>query len=106
VVTTLAVGHTPPQIVVTYNSSVYTTSVQDIVNYALTLVVSLLNAPHNDAQMLCNSLRFVLKLAVDELRRIVLPPERRAIVVGASRAAWSGDLCPADAVAVPSGHSG
>jgi hypothetical protein len=36
--------------VVTYNSSVYAASAQDIVNYALTLAVSLLKATHNDAQ--------------------------------------------------------
>ena len=49
-VTTLAVGYIPLQIVVTYNSSVYAASAQDIVNYALTLAVSLLKATHNDAQ--------------------------------------------------------
>jgi hypothetical protein len=86
VVTTLAVGYVPPQIVVTYNSSVYAASVQDIVNYALTLALSLLRATHNDAQMIGNSLRFVSKPAVDELRRIVLLPEHRATVAGASRA--------------------
>ena len=36
---------------VTYNSSVYAANVQDIVNYALTLALSLLNATHNDVQM-------------------------------------------------------
>jgi hypothetical protein len=51
VVTTLAVGYIPPQTVVTYNSSVYAANVQDIVNYALTLALSLLNATHNDVQM-------------------------------------------------------
>jgi hypothetical protein len=73
VVTTLAVGYVPPQIVVTYTPSVHAASVQDIVNYALTLALSLLNATRNDAQMICNSLRFVSKLAVDEVHRTACP---------------------------------
>jgi len=49
-VTTLAVGDIPLQIVVTYNASVYAASAQDIVHYALTLASSLLKATHNDTQ--------------------------------------------------------
>jgi hypothetical protein len=59
--------------VVTYNPSVHAASAQDIANYALTLTVSFLNATRNDAQMMCNSLGFTSKLAVDELSRTACP---------------------------------
>jgi uncharacterized protein (DUF1786 family) len=59
---------------VTYNPSVHAASAQDIVNYALTLALSLLNATRSNAQMICNSLRFVSKLAVDKVHRTACHP--------------------------------
>jgi hypothetical protein len=59
--------------VVTYNPSVHAASAQGIANYALTLTAFLLNATRNDAQMMCNSLGFASKLAVDKLPRTACP---------------------------------